>query len=57
VFRERDVQGLPIVMERVRPFSIQPGRSEVRSGIVTFPETRRRPEVPNGMIALPETIN
>jgi len=57
VFRERDVQGSPIVMERVRPFSIQPGRSEARNGIVTFPETRRRPEVPNGMIALPETIN
>ncbi len=57
VFRERDAQGSPIVMERVRPFSIQPGRSEARDGIVTFPETRRRPEVPKGRITLPETIN
>jgi hypothetical protein len=57
VFRERDTQGSPIVIERVRPFPIQPGRSEARAGIVTFPETRRRPEVPNGMITLPQTIN
>ena len=34
VFRERDEQGSPIVTERVRPFPIQPGRSEARDGIV-----------------------
>ena len=56
VFRERDAQGSPVVIERVRPFPIQPGRSEARAGIVTFPETRRRPEVPKGMITLPQTI-
>lgn len=57
VFRERDALGSPIVIERIRPFSIQPGRSEARDGIVTFPGTRRRPEVPKGMVALPETTN
>ena len=48
VFRDRDAQGSPIVIERVRPFPIQPGRSEAHNGIVVFPETRRRPEVPKG---------
>ncbi len=57
VFRERDAQGSPIVIERVRPFPIQPGRSEARDGIVTFPGTQRRPEVPKGIVALPETAN
>ena len=57
VFRERDAQGSPIVIERVRPFPIQPGRSEARDGIVTFPGTQRRPEVPKGRVALPETPN
>jgi hypothetical protein len=57
VFRERDEQGSPIVIERVRPFPICPGRSEARAGIVTFTGTRQRPEVPKGMVAQPETIN
>jgi hypothetical protein len=57
VFRERDQQGSPIVIERVRPFPIQPGRSEARDGIVTFPGTQRRPEVPRGSVALPQTVN
>jgi hypothetical protein len=57
VFRERDQQGSPIVIERVRPFRIQPGRSEARDGIVTFPGTQRRPEVPRGSVALPQTVN
>jgi hypothetical protein len=57
VFRERDAQGSPIVMERVRPFPIQPGRSEARDGIVTFPGTHRRPEVPQGGVTLPQTVN
>lgn len=57
VFRERDEQGSPLVIERVRPFPIQPGRSEVRDGIVTFPGTQRRPEVPRGSVILPQTVN
>ena len=57
VFRERDAQGSPIVIERVRPFPIQPGRSEARDGIVTFPGTQRRPEVPRGAVTLPQTVN
>ena len=52
VFRDRDAQGSPIVIERVRPFPIQPGRSETHNGIVVFPETRRRPEVPKGTTVL-----
>ena len=56
VFRERDDQGSPIVIERVRPFPIQAGRSEAREGIVIFPGTQRRPQVPEG-IALPQTVN
>ena len=57
VFRERDEQGSAIVIERVRPFPIQAGRSEARDGIVIFPETQRRPQVPSGTVASPETAN
>ena len=57
VFRERDAQGSPIVIERVRPFPIQPGRSEVQDGMVTFPGTQRRPEVPKGRVAMPGSPN
>jgi hypothetical protein len=57
VFRERDQQGSPIVLERIRPFPIQPGRSEARDGIVTFPGTQRRPEVPRRSVALPQIVN
>jgi hypothetical protein len=57
VFRERDEQGSPIVIERVRPFPVQPGRSEARDGVVTFPETQRRPQVPGGAVILPQTVN
>ena len=57
VFCERDAQGSPIVNERVRPFPIHPGRSEARDGIVVFPETQRRPEVPKGRVTLAETPN
>ena len=57
VFRERDEQGSPIVIERVRPFPIQAGRSEARDGIVTFPGTQRRPQVPRGTVILPQTVN
>lgn len=57
VFRERDAQGSPVVIERVRPFPIQPGRSEAEAGIVTFPGTQRRPEVPKGRVAMPGLPN
>ena len=57
VFRERDAQGSPIVIERVRPFPLQPGRSEVQDGMVTFPGTQRRPEVPKGRVAMPGLPN
>jgi hypothetical protein len=45
------------VVERVRPFPIQAGRSEARDGIVIFPGTQRRPEVPRGSVAPPQTLN
>jgi hypothetical protein len=57
VLRERDEQGSPIVIERVRPFPIQPGRSEARDGVVTFPGTQRRPQVPGRAVILPQTVN
>lgn len=57
MFRDRDAQGSPNVIERVRPFSIQPGRSEAHNGIVIFPGTQRRPEVPRGRPVLPGTPN
>jgi len=57
VFRQRDQQGSPIVIERIRPFTIQPGRSEARDGIVIFPGTQRRPEVPRSGVELPQTVN
>ena len=57
VFRERDAQGSPNVIERVRPFSIQPGRSEAQNGIVVFPGTQRRPEVPKRKVGLPGAPN
>ena len=46
VFTERDAQGNPVVIQRVRPFPIQAGRGEVRDGKVIFPGTMRRPQVP-----------
>jgi hypothetical protein len=46
VFTDRDDQGSPIIRERVRPFPIQAGRSEIRDGKVIFPETRQRPQLP-----------
>lgn len=46
VFTERDGKGSPIIRERVRPFPIQAGRSEIRHGKVIFPETGQRPQLP-----------
>lgn len=57
VFRDRDAQGSPNVIERVRPFPIQSGRSEAQDGVVVFPGTQRRPEVPKAKVALPEVPN
>jgi hypothetical protein len=57
VFRDRDAQGSPNVIERVRSFPIQSGRSEAQNGIVVFPGTQRRPEVPKGKVGLPGAPN
>ena len=38
--------GKPVVRERIHPFTVQPGRSEVRSGKIVFPDTQQRPYVP-----------
>ena len=57
VFRDRDAQGSPNVIERVRPFPIQSGRSEAQNGIVVFPGTQRHPEVPKGKVGLPGALN
>jgi hypothetical protein len=46
VFMDRDGRGDPVLVDRVRPFSILPGRSEVRGGKVVFPDTHQRPFVP-----------
>ena len=57
VFRDRDAQGSPIVIERVHPFPIQSGRSEAQNGIVVFPGIHRHPEVPKGKVGLPGAPN
>jgi hypothetical protein len=46
VFTDRDEKGSPVVLHRVRKFPIRAGRSEVRDGKVTFPDTQRRPQIP-----------
>ena len=46
VFMDRDGSGNPVLVDRVHPFSVQPGRSEVRDGEVVFPGTQQRPFVP-----------
>jgi hypothetical protein len=38
--------GKPVERERIRPFAVQPGRSEARNGRIVFPETQQRPFVP-----------
>jgi len=35
-----------VMADRVHPFSIEAGRSEVRDGKVIFPGTQQRPFVP-----------
>ncbi|MGA2688584.1 MAG: hypothetical protein ABSE85_11000, partial [Candidatus Korobacteraceae bacterium] len=51
VFTDRDEKGSPVVLERVRKFPIKAGRSEVRNGKVTFPDTQRRPQLPARNVA------
>jgi len=46
VFMDRDGGGQPVLVDRIHPFPIQPGRSVVRDGKVTFPGTHQRPSVP-----------
>ncbi len=51
VFTDRDERGSPIVLERVRPFSIKAGRSQIRNGKVVFPDTQQRPQLPTQQFA------
>ena len=46
VFMDRDGSGNPVLVDRVHPFRVQPGKSEVRDGKVVFPNTQQRPFVP-----------
>ena len=39
-------RGKPVLVEKIRPFKINSGRSEVRSGMLVMPETAQRPAVP-----------
>jgi len=34
------------LIEKIRPFKVSPGRSEVRAGMLVMPETAQRPAVP-----------
>jgi len=38
--------GRPVLIEKIRPFKVTPGRSEVRAGMLVMPETAQRPAVP-----------
>jgi hypothetical protein len=38
--------GKPVERERIHPFAVEPGRSEVRNGKIIFPQTQQRPYVP-----------
>ena len=46
VFMDRDGSGNPVRVDRVHPFPVKPGRSEVRDGRVVFPGTQQRPFMP-----------
>ena len=50
VFRERDAQGSPIVIERVRPFPFSPAGARCGTGLSHFPKRSVVPEVPNGTL-------
>ena len=50
VFTDRDEKGSPIVLERIRPFTIKAGRSVVCNGKVVFPDTQQRPELPKRIL-------
>jgi hypothetical protein len=51
VFTDRDERGSPVVLERVRPFCIKAGRSQIRNGKVVFPDTQQRPQLPTRQFA------
>jgi hypothetical protein len=38
--------GRPVLLEKVRPFKVAPGRSEIQHGMLVMPDTRQRPAVP-----------
>ncbi len=38
--------GTPVERERIHPFAVEPGRSEVRNGKIVFPQTQQHPYVP-----------
>jgi len=38
--------GRPVLTQKIRPFKVTPGRSEVRAGMLVMPETAQRPAVP-----------
>jgi hypothetical protein len=42
----KDGMTLPLVSRRIRPFLVEPGRSEIRNGRLVFPGTIQRPQVP-----------
>jgi hypothetical protein len=45
VLRDFGRKGRPVIVERVRPFPIEAGRSVVQNGTVVFPGTVQRPKV------------
>ena len=38
--------GRPVLLEKVRPFKVIPGQSEIRDGMLVMPGTAQRPAVP-----------
>ncbi len=46
VLMDYERNGELVRRERIQPFRVQPGRSEVRNGQVVFPDTQQRPHVP-----------
>jgi hypothetical protein len=53
VFTDRDETGSPVVLERIRPFHFSAGRSKLRNGKVSFPGSKRHPQLPVRQSALP----
>lgn len=57
VFLNRDSKGSPIVVQRIRPFPMQAGRSQIQNGKIAFPDTVQRPEVPQKKLEPPHNVN